>query len=57
MFTFNEFDYRVESFEAYVKRLGQHFVLHEIKDEKKVAAFLSYMRPKLFNILRYFVLS
>lgn len=48
---FKEFDDKVESFQTYLKSLEQNFVLHNIKNEKNVAALLSCMGLKLYGML------
>lgn len=46
-----EFDESIEEFAAYVKRLEQTLILHDVKEDKKVHAIISCMDPKLYNLL------
>lgn len=47
-----EFNENTESFANYVERLEQFFVAHEVKDEKKVAVFLSIIDPTTYGVLK-----
>lgn len=50
-----EFNENTESFANYVERLEQFFVAHEVKDEKKVAVFLSIIDPTTYGVLKKLV--
>ena len=50
-----EFDETKESFTCYKERLTQFFVANEVKNERKVAVFLSVIGPKTYGILRNLV--
>lgn len=45
-----EFNENTESFANYVERLEQFFMANEVKDEKKVAVFLSIIDPTTYGI-------
>lgn len=50
-----EFNENTESFANYVERLEQFFAANEVKDKKKVAAFLSIIGPTTYGVLQNLV--
>ena len=50
-----EFQEGKETFVNYVERMEQFFVVNEVKNEKKVAVFLSVVGPATYGILKNLV--
>ncbi|XP_062589261.1 uncharacterized protein K02A2.6-like [Saccostrea cucullata] len=50
-----EFNESTESFANYVERLEQFFAANEVKDQKKVAVFLSIIGPTTYGVLKNLV--
>lgn len=50
-----EFNENTECFANYVENLGQFFVANEVKNEKKVAVFLSIIDPTTYGVLKNLV--
>lgn len=48
---FKDYKDSVERFSAYVKRLEQAFILHNVKKDKNVSGIISCMGPKFYNFL------
>lgn len=48
-----EFNENTESFANYVERFEQFFMANEVKDEKKVAVFLSIIDPTTYSIEKF----
>ncbi len=47
-----EFDRSCETFKCYSERIAQYFIANDIKDEKKVAVFLSVMGSQTYGLLK-----
>lgn len=47
-----EYNSELESFENYLERLDNFFMINNIKDEYKIAYFVSVMGPALYTTLK-----
>ena len=50
--TINNFNESEEDFESYCSRVDLYFTANEIKDAKRVPAFLTLVAPKVFSLAR-----
>ena len=48
----SQFNRDEESWENYIERLEQYFVLHGTANDKKVSALLTFMGPKTYQLLK-----
>ena len=48
----SQFNSDEESWESYIERLEQYFVLHGTANDKKVSALLTFMGPKTYLLLK-----
>ena len=48
----SQFNSDEESWESYIERLEQYFVLHGTANDEKVSALLTFMGPKTYQLLK-----
>ena len=41
-----------ESWQSYIERLEQYFILHGTANDKKMSALLTFMGPKTYQLLK-----